>query len=231
MSKIFVFKKENVIFEGNFSLIYDISDQLPKHKNYPYGTNAIDPRSERRAVVGKYYDDEDRSIQKVVFHQTAGSYTPGFNGVMNTANFFVTDPKYDAKGNWLGNGRGWPGFAYTFYVPYEPEMHEGKWIIFQCNPLKRISWHTGNGQNEISIAICFQGYFYSEHITRYFPRKGHDGHPSQAQIECAEEFWKLYCMEKLKIGDHEIYGHFDFGKLACPGADLENIVRYYRGEF
>lgn len=223
----------HIVYTGDKILISDISSLLPTHHNYPYGTDVVNPNTGKRAVTGKYYDVKSRKIEKVYYHQTAGSYTDGFLGIMNTAQFFTRDPSYRlVKGKyvWTAQGHGWPGFAYTFYVPFKVPFKNNRLVIYQCNPLSRVTWHTGGGCNENGIGIAFQGYFESRHIHNFHPIKGSDGHPSADQMICANEFFTDYCVNVLKLDNSCISGHFNHGKLTCPGDDLEELVLQIKGK-
>jgi hypothetical protein len=220
-----------IIYTGDRIVIIDVSVVLPKHSNYPHGTNVINPATNKPAVSpeSKYYDIVSRRIDKVYYHQTAGGYTSGFLGLMNTAEFFIRDPKYkqNKRGEWVwtAEGHGWPGFAYTHYVCFNPpKTEDGKLIIYQTNPLFRVSWHTGDHCNEHGIGIAFQGYFHSRHIANFVPMKGTDGHPSDEQMICAEEFFNGYCKTILHMTNASIDGHFNHGKVTCPGDDLEDFI-------
>jgi len=227
-----------IVFVGTNFCIYDICNMMPKHKNFPYGTEVLDPTSCKvinavtgevdkttghRAVRDKYYDIPDRKITTVIYHQTAGGYNPAFDQVLATGQFFVRDPKWKwnaAKQKWIwtAEGRGWPGFAYTWFAPFNPIIHEDKYVVFQCNPLNRVSWHTGDGCNLSGGGLAFQGYFLEPAAGVTRPMKGTDGEPSDAQLMIADGFWLEYAVPVL--GATVLTGHFEHKKPACPGQTL-----------
>lgn len=231
------FDADRVVFNGSDFVIYDISDMLPRHKNYPHGTDAMRPVSDGeggmkqvRAIPAHWkYGSRGHNILKAFVHQTAGSYKPGFEGVYNTAAFIVRDPTYFANGKWRGTGRGWPAMCYSYFFPFKPEMTpDGKRIIFMCIPNDRKSWHTAGHNNE-AIALGFQGYFKSRHMGGSFqPLKGGnpEGNPSHDQILMLTASWNEYFTRELPLNDADMFGHFEAKKpkLACPGDYLETHV-------
>ncbi|MBC8278700.1 MAG: N-acetylmuramoyl-L-alanine amidase [FCB group bacterium] len=55
---------------------------------------------------------------------------------------------------------------------------------------------------------------------------GHDG-PTPAQIDSLE--WLTgYLLKSLKLTPQDVYGHYHFGKPACPGYQAADWVEAYR---
>jgi hypothetical protein len=221
-----------VVFEGSVFVIYDISDLLPKHHNFPNGTDVLDPTTNQRAVRSTYAAIPNRQINKVIYHQTAGGYQPAFNQVVATGQFFVRDPKWkwnDTKQKWLwtGEGRGWPGFAYTYFAPFKPLVHNDKLVVFQCNPLPLVTWHTGDGCNHDGVGLAFQGYFLEPSAGVNQPLKGTDGQPSDEQLQIADAFWLEYAQPILKAS--LLTGHYKHGKPSCPGQTLRERIEKLGG--
>jgi hypothetical protein len=224
----FKFEPDRVFFEGSNFVIYDVCHLLPTHKNYPHGTDVVKPNGKRAIPAHWCYGNRGQEIVKAFVHQTAGSYSPGFEGVFNTASFIVRDPTYFDDGKWRGTGRGWPGMCYSYFFSYEPELTpDGKVIIFRCRPDDSKSWHTGGHNNE-AIALGFQGYFRSRHMGRFRARKGDktNGQPSQAQQDMLAASWAEYFKPTFELTDQDLFGHFEAKrpKAACPGDWLENFV-------
>ena len=224
------------VFEGSNFIILDVSDVLPKHANFPHASTAKWPGSDKFYVKqGRgYYDVPGRKISHIIAHQTEGGYEDAWTQLIATASFFVREPGFkqvkDRKTGklvwgWDGRGRGWPGFAYTWLVPYTPFVVDDKWVIWQCNKLTRVTWHTGDGMNECGGGIAFQGYFLGPDTPT--PLKGHDGRPSQAQLDIYLPFWMEYAMPAL--GSSVLTMHCEHGKPGCPGYDLEESTRLIRG--
>lgn len=207
-----------IVWEGTTTAIAYAVDKLPRHDNYPF--------NHRRS--SRYYKIEHRKITQAYFHQKGGGYLPGFAGVKRTAEFFVRSPEYDARGKWVGNGKGWPAYGYTLDVPYAPETTpHGKYIIYQCNDWDTVSWHT-QGQNDHAVGIGFQGYFKSRHLRRFLPYRGTTGAPSAAQLEIAEDLWENFFRNGRKLGPQALRCHSDVGKPSCPGDALERWVHQKR---
>ena len=218
----FKIKEDRIEYMGQDIIIYDISDLLPQHKNYPRGAFDILKPNGKPAVKGSYWFNDDFELDKLYVHQTAGSIrSKGFDAVINTASFFIRDPKWNEAGKWIGNGRGWPGFAYTYFIPFEPEIYQGKVVIFRCNLPGMVTWHSSDNKNNEAI-VC-QGYFKSRHIKKFKPSKGTDGEPSELQIVALTEFIEY---KKMQHPDLKVLGHCDSPKpkITCPGDVLEKLI-------
>jgi hypothetical protein len=105
------------------------------------------------------------TIDEIIVHQTQGSTKPPVrNALLNEAEFFIAS---DDPATSDIEGRGFPGFAYTFWVPFRPEVTQaGVPIIYRCQPDDTVSYHTGKhgeilGRNAVGVAIAFQGLFRS----------------------------------------------------------------------
>jgi hypothetical protein len=224
----FEFDPTKVLFEGSNFVVYDVTDLLPVHKNYPHGTDVVKPNGKRAIPAHWCYGNRGREVDEAFVHQTAGSYQPGFKGVFNTASFIVRDPAYFDDGKWRGNGRGWPAMCYSYFFSYEPELTpDDKFVLFRCRPDDQKSWHTG-GHNQRAIALGFQGYFKSHHMGRFKPRKGDktNGTPSEAQRKMLAAAWPEYFKGVMGLTDDQVFGHFEAKspKAACPGDWLEQWV-------
>lgn len=239
-----IFLDEHIVFVGSSFMIYDLSGDLPRHKNFPHGSEAVNPNTNKRDVRGEYTRINDRKISTIIAHQTAGGYGSADKQVFWTGQFFVKDPTWKknprfGKPNqleflWTGEGRGWPGFAYTWFVPFAPIVWGGgpgnigdHWVIYQCNDLDLVTWHTGDGQNDHGGGLAFQGYFLDEDAGVTTPMKGTDGEPSDAQLEILDTFWAEYAQPEL--GATTLTGHWEHGKLSCPGRTLRERVVELRG--
>lgn len=219
-----------VVFEGSNFVIVDIQDALPKHRNFPRGSyDIINPKTGRAAVVGHYVEVENRQIDTLYCHQTAGSVSQsGIEAVIATTNFVINDPAWTLVGNiwrWTGFGRGWPGCPYTFFLAFKNIQIRKKSVILRCWNNDWVTWHSGDNLNSISI-VC-QGYFYSRHIKCFKPKKGcPDGKPSSFQLDALHGFIHEYAIASLGIKNTNIRGHYDSPKpkLTCPGDVIENEI-------
>ena len=219
---------EDVVFEGGQFVIVNISDKLKRHKNFPGGSSDVQKPNGKPAVRGSYYRIENRVIEELYIHQTAGSTRlGGFEAVEATNNFFIRPPAWTKDGRWTGMGRGWPGFGYTFYLPFRPLVYNRKWVIFQVWEHDWVTWHSSD--NRSSAALALQGYFKSRHMRRFKPRGygNEKGEPSDAQIVAMEGFVHEYAIGHLNIPQTQIKGHADspYPKKTCPGDTVETFYR------
>jgi hypothetical protein len=222
-------KMSKIAFKCSEFIIEDVSDKLPRHRNYPFGANDIvDPTDGKPAVLGQYSERRGGldGLTRVVVHQTAGSIKDsGFTACRNTAEFFVRDPawvKKDDVWRWVGNGRGYPGMGYTWFVPYQPEVYGKTPVIYQTNPLPLKTWHT-TGWNSFSGGLVFQGLF-----PEYFSASGTHHQPSQIQMRIFKAFLKEYVLGVLGIEPRNVFGHYHAGKKTCPGYTLSQIIEEWR---
>jgi len=225
-----IFANRRIVFVGNNVVVYNVVDLLPRHKNYPYGARDVVKPNGKPAVSWRYRAVNGRHIKKLYVHQTAGSVTySGWQGLLNTASFFVRNPSWNSSGQWTGRGRGWPGFAYTWYLPYAPETYDGKPIVFQTNNLEDVTTHSGD--NSESVAIALQGYFRSRHMRTFVAKPGCPGGvPSSMQMRALHGFLQEY---RLHLHSHNsgfpaVLGHCHSPrpKLTCPGDALEQIIEH-----
>lgn len=143
-------------------------------------------------------------IRGVVFHQAAGVTTA------------IAAARYHIGPNHLSPD-GCPGICYTIFV--EPDGQ-----AYLCNDFEDITWSQGSGVVPIEgtrgntnyVSVCFGGDFSGP---------GYPGHgdPTKAQIETAGKLW-AYLRDTLKLAPDALYGHFDFGKPACPGTVLCELI-------
>ena len=223
---VFSIDKKKIVFEGDNFILYDVSDMLIRHKNFPHGTDVVKPNG-KRAVPSSWCFREKggRKIDTMYCHQTAGSVScDGFDALLNTWEFMIRDPSYDENGNWTGRGRGWPGGAYTYYIPFNPVMYQGKVVIFKCWDHSWVTWHSSD--NDSSEAVVCQGYFKHSSMKSFVPKKGcPKGQPSQLQELALRGFLSEYVVQEMGISPGGIKGHCDspVPKLACPGDYIEGI--------
>jgi hypothetical protein len=198
------------VFEGRRLVILDARPVIKQLEATIWKLHKMSPKA---------YSKRSQLISTVVFHQTAGGIKAGLEGVKNTASFFVRpdDPKTPGL-----EGRGWPGFAYTFYMPFEPELDEqGRYIGYQTQDEDVVSYHTGGAPNGYGVALAFQGNFRSKGA----PNNG--GDPSPAQMQVVDEWMQFF---EGRYESPKFTGHWEHGKDTCPGWWLQNWICIYRGE-
>lgn len=217
-----------IVFEGTDFVLYDVSDMLPRHKNFPHGTDVVKPNGKRAIPAHwKFRKVPNRKVNILYSHQTAGAVSyNGFEALVNTYNFMQRDPSYTDDGKWTGRGRGWPSGCYTYYIPFHPIIHNGKVVIFKCWDHDWVTWHSSHNAN--SEAIVCQGYFKHRSMKRFRPKKGcFEGKPSDHQVIALRGFYLEYAIDELGIEPENIKGHCDspVPKVQCPGDAIEEIYR------
>ncbi len=141
-------------------------------------------------------------IKKIIVHQELGE--SNVEGV----NQYHIGPNHVSP-------RGCPHFCYHFGI-------EKDGSIVQANELSSITWHT-KGYNTESVGIMLVGNFNG---TGY--ALGKEG-PSQQQMDALQ--WLVDWLQKaLNLSNQEVYGHYHFGKPACPGYVVSRWIENYRND-
>ena len=139
-------------------------------------------------------------INKIVVHQELGE--ADVEAVNN----------YHIKPNHISS-KGCPHLCYHFAIRKNGE-------IIQANELSSITWHC-KGQNTQAVGIMMVGNFDGP---------GYDmgtSEPNKEQIK-ALDFLIDYLLKSLKLDNQDIYGHYHYGKPACPGHKLQDYVEKRR---
>jgi hypothetical protein len=158
-----------------------------------------------RHATKKWRRRDPRALRGVVYHQALGVR-------------FATDlAAFHVKPNFLSSD-GLPGASYTLFV--EPD---GRALL--CNDVEDVTWSQGDrrrpgDENVAFMAVCFGGKFSG-------PGYFYPGAPTTQQLMTAENLW-FWLRDNLGFDAGALYGHFDFGKPACPGYSLEALVRRLR---
>lgn len=92
--------------------------------------------------------------------------------------------------------KGWAGIGYHFYVRKDGSIYRGR-------PLHTIGAHA-TGKNEVSIGICVEGDYTSEHM------------PDVQKRAIAELLHNL----KSDYPNAQIVGHGEIGASSCPGKNF-----------
>ena len=144
-------------------------------------------------------------IKKIIIHQEMGE-----SPIADVNTYHITPgPKNHIS------AKGCPHFCYHFGISSEGE-------IIQANELSDIVWHC-SGQNASSIGIMLQGNFKGP---------GHElgtSEPAQEQIDATAELVD-FLLESLKLTNHDIFGHYHFGKAACPGEKMQEWIEDKRAK-
>jgi len=139
-------------------------------------------------------------INKVIIHQELGE------GSIENVN------RYHIKPNHMSL-KGCPRICYHYGIRENGE-------VVQMNELSHIVWHT-KGQNTNAIGIMLVGNFAGP---------GHNTgtrDPSKAQMDSLEELVG-YLLKSFNFTHQDLYGHYHFGKPACPGYIVQDWIENLR---
>jgi N-acetyl-anhydromuramyl-L-alanine amidase AmpD len=139
-------------------------------------------------------------INKIIIHQTLGE------SELEDVNHYHIGPNHISE-------RGCPRICYHFGIRKNGE-------VVKLNDLKHIVWHA-KGQNTSGIGILVAGNFAGP---------GHNTGtrlPTEAQMKSLAELCD-YLLAAFDFSYQEIYGHYHFGKPACPGTHIQNWIESKR---
>ena len=142
-------------------------------------------------------------INKIIIHQELGE------GDIEAVN------RYHIKPNHMSS-KGCPRICYHYGIRANGE-------IVQMNELSSIVWHA-RGQNTSGIGIMLVGNFAGP---------GHNTgtrEPNPEQME-ALKFLVDYLLKAFNFSYQDVYGHYHFGKPACPGYVVQEWIEKIRNNF
>jgi N-acetyl-anhydromuramyl-L-alanine amidase AmpD len=142
-------------------------------------------------------------VQKIIIHQELGE-----SSIEEVNHYHITP----AENNHISKA-GCPHFCYHFGIRKNGE-------VVLANEYTDITWHC-SGQNTTSIGIMVQGNFAGP---------GHDlgnSEPTPKQIESLGELTD-YLLKTFKLKEQDVWGHYHFGKRACPGYVLQDWIEKKR---
>lgn len=145
---------------------------------------------------------EPSKINKIIVHQELAE------GSVESVN------KYHISSNHISD-RGCPHFCYHYGI-----RTNGQTI--QANDLTNVVWHTG-GVNESSVGVMLEGNFKGP---------GHDlgrEKPSEEQMQSLTKLVERL-IEMLSLTKQDVFGHYHFGKRACPGYFVSEWIENLRGQ-
>jgi N-acetyl-anhydromuramyl-L-alanine amidase AmpD len=142
-------------------------------------------------------------IDKIIIHQELGE-----SSVENVNTYHISvGPKNHIT------PQGCPHICYHYGIRKNGE-------IVQANELSDITWHC-KGQNQNSVGIMLQGNFSGP---------GYDmgsSEPTPEQIHSTEELVDSLLVS-LNLKNTDVFGHYQFGKPACPGYVMQDWVEKKR---
>lgn len=142
------------------------------------------------------------------------------NGSMNTDNPKAIAEYHTSPDNHITPGKGMPSICYDFAIP---DLPGPAWLV--GNPLQRkyeqgSKKHPGD-ENRHLLSIVVMGSFSAPGYSGYLPA------PSMRQVRNLEVLVH-WCQHIFDFHDNGIFGHFDFGKSACPGSYLADWIETRR---
>jgi len=151
----------------------------------------------------KTWDKRDVSkLKGLVIHQSLEEYRKARGNA-----------KYHVGPNHISDD-GLPGLSYTFFI-------EAQGPIIYANHIEDKTYSQGYGgragdENAEFVSVCVGGNFSGP---------GYVGTqtPTQSQIENVRRLWNELAVIFNWTNDC-IYGHYHFGKAACPGNDLMEVI-------
>jgi N-acetyl-anhydromuramyl-L-alanine amidase AmpD len=151
-------------------------------------------------------------INKIIIHQALCDCS------IEDVNQFHITPGPD---NHLSH-EGTPHFAYHYGIRQKDNSGSVDGEIIQVNKLTDITWHTRT-QNARGVGIMLQGNFKGQG----YDLTGVADGPTKKQLESLE--WLVnYLLDFLRIIPQDVYGHYHFGKPACPGYQVSEWIENYR---
>ena len=148
-------------------------------------------------------------IKKIIIHQELGESS------IEDVNIYHINPNHISQ-------KGCPHICYHYAIRgnYQDGDKDGE--IVQVNELSSVTWHC-KGQNSVSIGIMLQGNFDGP---------GNDlgiAEPSNGQMNSLSEL-SDYLLESFILSNQDIYGHYHYGKQACPGTHVAKWIEERRNE-
>ncbi|WP_420318590.1 N-acetylmuramoyl-L-alanine amidase [Ekhidna sp.] len=140
------------------------------------------------------------SINKIIIHQELGEAD------VEAVNDYHIKPNHISS-------KGCPHLCYHYAIRKNGD-------IIQANELSSVTWHC-KGQNTAAIGIMAVGNFNGP---------GYDmgsSEPTKEQIKSID-FLVDYLIKSHKLSNQDVYGHYHFGKPACPGHELQKYVEKRR---
>jgi len=152
---------------------------------------------------------EVAKLKGLVAHQELG-----WMSIVDTARYHISPKCHVAP------GQGMESLLYSMAI-------DEKGIIHICNDFNKATWSQGDrnragDENAEFLAVMFVGNFNGE---------GHSGtkraEPNHAQLLSFMILWQA-CKDLWGWSDKDLYGHYHFGKKACPGNTLKTIIESVR---
>jgi N-acetyl-anhydromuramyl-L-alanine amidase AmpD len=141
-------------------------------------------------------------IKKIIIHQELGE------GSIENVNKYHIGPNHISS-------KGCPRICYHYGIRKNGE-------IAQLNELSSMVWHT-KGQNREGIGILVVGNFAGTGHTAA------SSEPTNEQL-ASLAFLVDYLKQAFDFSNQELFGHYHFGKPACPGFVISEWIEKQRNE-
>ena len=138
----------------------------------------------------------------------------GWGSVRGVSAYHISHANHAAK------GQGTESIMYTGAID-----EEGRFYL--CNNMNKSTWSQGDAsrsgdENKEFLSIMFVGNFHGEGH-----RGSRWGEPNHRQMLCFMALWQV-CKDLWGWNDDDLYGHYHFGKSACPGNTLKAVINAIR---
>ncbi len=177
------------------------------------GTGLPEPQDGRNSLQrnpeGKNWKNRDvAQLKGLVLHQELGW------GTVDAVARYHTGPD-----SHLHPG-GVESISYTWAV-----RRDGQIVL--CNDFNKTTWSQGDreregDENSEFMAVMFEGLFKGEGVN-----DPSAGEPTSEQTSSAMLLWHA-CKDEWNWNNNNLYGHYHFGKVACPGNSLGNLIKSVR---
>jgi len=161
----------------------------------------------------KYKIRGSDEIKGICFHQELGT------GSIEAVHKYHTGPNHMAI-------NGLERISYTIGVRSDGE-------ICVLNDIEVKTWSQGDAkrpgdENSEFLSVLFQGAFKYGKETEYLSTPLSD--PTSAQLLSGSKLWRE-CAKFFNLGTKDLYGHYHFGKPACPGNMLKDFIETERNSW
>ena len=148
------------------------------------------------------------NLKGLVWHQELG-----WGSIEAVAKYHTGKQSHLVKG-------GVESISYSFAI-----RRDGQIVL--CNDLNKATWSQGykgrkGDENAEFLSAMFEGMFEGSGVTD--PKAGQ---PNDKQMLSGLILWQV-CRSLWKWKESDLYGHFLFGKPACPGDTLQTMVEAVR---
>jgi len=153
---------------------------------------------------------QERSLDRLdglVWHQTLGGTDP------------EATARYHVGPNHISS-EGLPSISYTFFIKSDGAV----WL---CNDLEAVTYSQGDrtkpgDENVAYLAACFGGNFSG-------PGYRGSAVPTVDQLFGGLRLWKSV-KQFFGFENYQLFGHYHFGKPACPGTSLQSLIEMVRAD-